>query len=117
MKELQTDIASVVSQNHTHDAFMDSLQQTAIKSNDQLVQIQKDNHENTEFMEHVLTQMNENQQAVLTATKETEKENLQQVQTIASRAAQNTIHTGDQLSFLFQLRKIFERMEANNTAQ
>ena len=59
------------------------------------MQIQQDNQDNTLFMEQVLNQMNENQQSVLATTRETEKENLAQVEIIASRAAQNTIHTGD----------------------
>ena len=113
VRVLQDDITAIVKENHEHDVFMDSLQQTAVNSNDKLVQIQNDNRDNTQFMEHVLNQINDNQKAVLAATKEAEKSNLNQVQVIASRAAQNTIHTGDQLSFLFELRRLFNWLEVN----
>ncbi len=114
VRELQTDVSSVVAENHKHNSFMDSLQQTAIDSNSKLEKIQNDNRDNNFFMEEVLKQMNQNQEMVIAATKESEKENLAQVQVIASRAAQNTIHTGDQLSFLFQLRKVFQWLENNS---
>jgi len=117
MKELQKDVSEVVTENKTHNTFMDSFQMTARRSNEQLLKIQNDNRENTEFMNHVLSEMNENQQAVLSATKETEEKNLEQVEAITSRAAQNTIHTGDQLSFLFQLRKVFDWLEENASKQ
>ena len=93
---------------------MDSLQQTAVSSSEKLVKIQNDNRENTQFMEHVLNQINDNQRAVLAATKEAENSNLNQIKVIASRAAENTIHTGDQLSFLFELRKLFNWLERNH---
>ena len=114
VRVLHEDVSAVVKENHEHDRFMDSLQQTAVSSSEKLVKIQNDNRENTQFMEHVLNQINDNQRAVLAATKEAENSNLNQIKVIASRAAENTIHTGDQLSFLFELRKLFNWLERNH---
>ncbi|MBQ5400677.1 MAG: hypothetical protein IIU15_05580 [Treponema sp.] len=116
VKDLQKDVESVVSENKSNDSFMDALMKTAQDSNEKLVKIQSDTQENTRFMEQILSQMAENQNAILTATKETEKENLRQVQEIVSQATQNSIHTGDQLSFLFQLRKLFAWLEKDNAS-
>ena len=112
VKDLQKDVESVVSENKSNDSFMDAL----MKTNEKLVKIQSDTQENTRFMEQILSQMAENQNAILTATKETEKENLRQVQEIVSQATQNSIHTRDQLSFLFQLRKLFAWLEKDNAS-
>lgn len=111
VKDLQKDVESVVSANKNNDSFMDTLMKTAQDSNEKLVKIQNDTQENTRFMEQILSQMAENQNAILSATKETERENLRQVQEIVFQATQNSIHTGDQLSFLFQLRKLFAWLE------
>ena len=116
VKDLQKDVESVVSENKSNDSFMDALMKTAQDSNEKLVKIQSDTQENTRFMEQILSQMAENQNAILTATKETEKENLRQVQEIVSQTTQNSIHTGDQLSFLFQLRKLFAWLEKDNAS-
>ena len=111
VKDLQKDVESVVAENKSNDSFMDALMRTAQDSNEKLVKIQSDTEENTRFMEQILSQMAENQNAILSATKETERENLRQVQEIVFQATQNSIHTGDQLSFLFQLRKLFAWLE------
>ena len=111
VKDLQKDVESVVAENKSNDSFMDTLMKTAQDSNEKLVKIQNDTQENTRFMEQIISQMAENQNAILSATKEMERENLRQVQEIVFQATQNSIHTGDQLSFLFQLRKLFAWLE------
>ena len=116
VKDLQKDVESVVSANKNNDSFMDTLMRTAQNSNEKLVKIQSDTEENTRFMEQILSQMAENQNAILSATKEMERENLRQVQEIVFQATQNSIHTGDQLSFLFQLRKLFAWLEKDNAS-
>ena len=116
VKDLQKDVESVVAENKSNDSFMDTLMKTAQDSNEKLVKIQNDTQENTRFMEQILSQMAENQNAILSATKETERENLRQAKEIVFQATQNSIHTGDQLSFLFQLRKLFAWLEKDNAS-
>lgn len=108
VRELQQLVQAIVDENRKNDVFMDSLQKTAVSANARLSQIQNDNKNNIAFMQQILSDMNENQKSILSATKETEKESLAQIQSIVERATENTIHTGDELSFLFELRKLFE---------
>ena len=113
VKELEKEGQDVVNENHAHDAFMDSLQKTAVESNERLTQIKNDNHENNLFMKTILKQMSENQSNIITVTNETESKNIEQVQYIASHAAENSIQTDDQLSFLFELKHLFEWFETH----
>ena len=111
VREIEKEIKSIVTDNHSNDAIMDSLQNTAVQSSNRLMKIQSDNNENTTFMNDILQQMNNNQDDILKATKESEQENIREVKKIASRAAESTIQTGDQLSFLFELNQLFKWME------
>ncbi len=111
--ELQQDVNSIVAENNKHNEFMDSLQETAIDSSDKLTQINKDNKSNTEFMQDVIEQMNTNQETVFQAVNKAKEENLAQLGQIAERAAQNNIQTGDELSYLYQLKNMIEYFEQN----
>ena len=111
--ELQQDVNSIVAENNKHNEFMDSLQETAIDSSEKLTQINRDNKSNTEFMQDVIEQMNTNQETVFQAVNKAKEENLQQLGQIAERAAQNNIQTGDELSYLYQLKNMIEYFEQN----
>lgn len=105
--ELQQDVNAIVDENKHSNALMDSIQQTAIDSSEKLVGINKDNKNNTEFMQDVIKQMHENQETVFAAVNKAKDENLVQLHKIAAKAAQNNIWAGDELSFLYQLRSSF----------
>lgn len=109
--ELQQDVNSIVAENTKHNEFMDSLQETAIDSSEKLTQINKDNKTNTEFMQDVITEMNDNQETVFAAVNKAKDENLKQLGFITERAAQNNIQTGDELSYLYQLKHLIQYFE------
>lgn len=111
VRDIGKEVKSLVEDNHRHDEFMDSIQKTAVMSNEQLTKINNANSENIGFMYDVLGKMQESQMQILTAAKNAEEENLKEVKRIAAKAAQSTIQTGDLLSFMFQLKKLFAWME------
>ncbi|MBQ3670052.1 MAG: hypothetical protein II921_01060 [Treponema sp.] len=113
VRDIESEIKTIVEANHAHDSFMDTLQQTAVDSSERLLKIKDDNNENVTFMRGILAQMDDNQRNIISATQEAEKQNLEEVQRIASRAAQSTIQTGDQLSFMFELRQLFNWFESH----
>lgn len=111
VRDIGKEVKSLVEDNHRHDEFMDSIQKTAVTSNEQLTKINNANSENIGFMYDVLGKMQESQMQILTAAQNAEEENLKEVKRIAAKAAQSTIQTGDLLSFMFQLKKLFAWME------
>ncbi|MBR0031397.1 MAG: methyl-accepting chemotaxis protein [Treponema sp.] len=113
MREIENEIKTLVNENRAHDMFMDSLQRTAVDSTERLTKIQNDNDENVSFMRGILDQMSKNQSDILNATKEAESQNVREVNRIAARAAQSTIQTGDQLSFLYELKQLFDWFESH----
>lgn len=113
MREIENEIKTLVNENRAHDMFMDSLQRTAVDSNERLTKIQNDNDENVSFMRGILDQMSKNQSDIMNATKEAESQNVREVNRIAARAAQSTIQTGDQLSFLYELKQLFGWFESH----
>ena len=113
VREIENAVKTIVDENRAHDMFMDSLQRTAVESNERLTKIQSDNDENVSFMRGILSQMSKNQNDIMSATKEAEEQNVKEVNRIASRAAQSTIQTGDQLSFLFELKELFKWFESH----
>ena len=113
MQDLHKDVQSLVAENKKHNDFMDSLQETAIDSNEKLSKINSDNKSNTSFMQSVISEMNENQQMVFSAVNEAKEKNLVQLHRIAEKAAQNNIQTGDELSFLYQMKNLLYYFEAH----
>ena len=111
VRELENEVRAVVDENKANENFMTTLQQTAVDSSEQLSQIQADFGESSDFTESILVQMRENHDSILRATEETEKQNIESVSEIAGRAAENTIQTGDLLSFLFELEALFAYLE------
>ncbi|MBR4373937.1 MAG: hypothetical protein IKP49_06200 [Treponema sp.] len=114
MSEVQDRIKDVVSENSAHNGFMDDLQKTAMDSNTKLEKINSDSERNITFTETMVKQIAENQEQIITATNESEKQNIEQVKDIANKAAINSIHLGDQLSFIFELESLFNYIEKNN---
>ncbi len=108
MQELDKKVQDIVSENKSHNVIIDNLQKTAEASSVKLTKINEDSHKSLEFTERILSQMDSSHKEIMTATKIAENQNIQQVKEIASRAAENTIQTGDQLSFLFELNALFD---------
>ena len=113
MRELDVKVQNVVSENKSHDAVIDSLQETAVESTQRLSRINEDSRRSTEFTEQILSQMDSSHKEILTATKLAEEQNIQQIKEIAARAATNTIQTGDELSFLYELKALFGWMDSH----
>lgn len=113
MKEIDKKVRDVVTENKSHDSIIDSLQKTASESTVRLSKINEDSQKNTEFTERILSQMDSSHKEILSATKLAEEQNIMQIKEIAARAATNTIQTGDELSFLFELRALFDWLSSH----
>ncbi len=116
VQEIEEEVNTIVAENHAHDEFMDSLQKTAVDSGKRLEKIQDDDKANMDFLRNILNDMENSQKKIIKTTKEAEKANIAEVKRIAARAAKNTIQTGDQLSFLFELRNLFNYIEKGGSA-
>lgn len=114
MTDLQSRIKDVVSENKAHGGFMDALQKTAMDSNGKLEKINSDSDRNVSFTEEMVKRIEENQNRIMKATRESEAQNIEQVRDIAAKAADNSIHLGDQLSFIFELDALLEYIEKND---
>ena len=114
MTDLQSRIKDVVSENKAHGGFMDALQKTAMDSNGKLEKINSDSDRNVSFTEEMVKKIEENQNRIMKATRESEEQNIEQVRDIAAKAAVNSIQLGDQLSFIFELDALLEYIEKND---
>lgn len=116
VRELQSEMASIVAENQKRNAFMASLQRIATDSSDRLARINEASSASVQFTENVLEQVSTAQKSIIEATGQTEKQNIEQARRIADRAALSTIDTGDQLSFLFELQALFDWFSANGNS-
>ena len=110
VRELQRQIQIVAEDNRAHSDFMNSLQKTTVESSEKLLKINMDSADNSAFTARVLEQLSNNQKEMVDSAKKSEEENLAQISAVADRAARNTIQTGDEISFLFELKALFEYM-------
>ena len=69
--------------------------------------------ENAENANVILGRMNESIAEIQEATKSAEAQNLAQVEQLAQKAVSHTMQVDDELSFLFELKALFEYMDAN----
>ena len=111
--EMQKNAESFIAINEKHGVILNGLQDMAQSSMYKLEKISEESRTNAENANVILGRMNESIAEIQEATKSAEAQNLAQVEQLAQKAVSHTMQVDDELSFLFELKALFEYMDAN----
>ena len=110
---MQKNAESFIAINEKHGVILNGLQNMAQSSMNKLEKISEESRTNAENANVILGHMNESIAEIQEATKSAEAQNLAQVEQLAQKAVSHTMQVDDELSFLFELKALFEYMDAN----
>lgn len=109
--EMNNNLDHFVEKNDEHGKILSDLQSMADTSKLKLNKLTEETNKNAEAANDTLNSMNKSIITIQAATMEAEETNLKQVELMAQKAMAHTIQVDDELSFLFELRALFEHME------
>ena len=107
IREVQETVKEFLASNEADNITVSQLQQVAAGSQQQLEKITEDFRTNATTNEQLLEGMASDLDTLQQASESTQKQDIQHVQEMANHAATHTIQVGDQFSFLFELRALF----------
>jgi len=109
---LNKDIQEVVKENNSHNSFFEQLRTTSGDSNMALEQISEKNETNAVLTRQMLEKVTQNTENIVMTAKNTEEQNINQIKQLADNAAINEIRNNDRLSFLLEMKALFNFMSA-----
>ena len=110
--EMNNNLDQFIKKNDEHGKILNDLQQMADDSKIKLTKLTDETNKNASEANKILDSMNKSIITIQEATRNAEEHNLEQVEALAQKAMANTIQVDDELSFLFELRALFEHLEA-----
>ena len=114
--EMNNNLDQFIKKNDEHGKILNDLQQMADDSKIKLTKLTDETNKNAAEANKILDSMNKSIITIQEATRTAEEHNLEQVEALAQKAMANTIQVDDELSFLFELRALFEHLEEKNKA-
>ena len=114
--EMNNNLDQFIKKNDEHGKILNDLQQMADDSKIKLTKLTDETNKNAAEANKILDSMNKSIITIQEATRNAEEHNLEQVEALAQKAMANTIQVDDELSFLFELRALFEHLEEKNKA-
>ena len=117
--ELNLNIQNIIDENKATFDFMNELKKMAEESSKTLNKVKYDNDEINSFTEKIVNEVASNKENVYASAQEVEKQNIQQIEEIADQAADNSISINERISFLFEMKALFQYMaeESNSTSE
>ena len=109
--DMHTNLEKFIEKNTVHGKILGDLQTMADTSKVKLGKLTEESIKNTQNANEILNSMNMSIITIQEATRVAEEQNLEQVEQLAQRAMSHTIQVDDELSFLFELRALFEYLE------
>ena len=113
ISELKDNIHNLIAENESTINFIKEFKNIVVASNDTLENVKKDSQLITEFTDSIVNEVSINKEHVFASAEEVEKQNIYQVKNLANQAADEAISVNDKLSFLFELKYLFEYMKEN----
>lgn len=110
--EMHTNLEKFIEKNTEHGQILGDLQSMADGSKVKLATLTEESLKNSENANDILNAMNKSIITIQEATRVAEEENLAQVEQLAQRAVSHTIQVDDELSFLFELKALFEHLSS-----
>ena len=110
--EMHTNLEKFIEKNTEHGKILGDLQSMADGSKVKLATLTEESLKNSENANDILNAMNKSIITIQEATRVAEEENLAQVEQLAQRAVSHTIQVDDELSFLFELKALFEHLSS-----
>ena len=109
--EMHNNLEKFIEKNTEHGKILGDLQAMADDSKVKLGKLTDESNANAAAANDILNSMNMSIIKIQEATRVAEEDNLNQVEKIAQKAMTHTIQVDDELSFLFELKALFEHME------
>lgn len=119
ISELNLNIQNIIDENKATFDFMSEIKKMAEDSSKTLNAVKYDNQEIASFTEKIVNEVASNKENVYASAQEVEKQNIQQIEEIADQAANNSISINERISFLFEMKALFQYMaeESNSTTE
>lgn len=114
INELNVNIQNLIAENEATIKVVEEFRDIAIASNDTLKNVKEDNQAIAEFTDKIVSEVASNKEQVYASAEEVEKQNIKQVKELANQAADNAISVNDRLSFLFELKYLFEYLKEHD---
>ncbi len=115
--EMNNNLDEFVKKNDEHGKILSDLQTMANDSKVKLGKLTDETNKNAENANEILNSMNKSIITIQAATQSAEETNLEQVEKLAQKAMSHTIQVDDELSFLFELRALFEHFSMQQVIQ
>ncbi len=109
--EMNNNLDQFVKKNDEHSKILADLQSMADTSKIKLGKLTDETNKNAEEANEILNSMNKSIITIQAATQRAEETNLEQVERLAQKAMSHTIQVDDELSFLFELKALFEHLD------
>ncbi len=109
--EMHNNLEKFIEKNTVHGKILGDLQSMADNSKVKLGILTDESLKNSENANDILNAMNKSIITIQEATRIAEEHNLEQVEQLAQKAMAHTIQVDDELSFLFELKALFEHFE------
>lgn len=114
--EMHNNLEKFIEKNTEHGKILSNLQNMADDSKVKLSTLTNESLKNSENANDILNAMNKSIITIQEATRVAEEENLTQVEQLAKKAVDHSIQVDDELSFLFELKALFDHLSASATA-
>ena len=109
--EMNNNLDQFVKKNDEHSKILADLQSMADTSKIKLGKLTDETNKNAEEANEILNSMNKSIITIQAATQRAEETNLEQVERLAQKAMSHTIQVDDELSFLCELKALFEHLD------
>ena len=109
--EMHNNLEKFIEKNTEHSKILGDLQTMADTSKVKLGTLTEESLKNSENANNILNSMNMSIIKIQEATRTAEEQNLNQVEQLAQKAVSHTIQVDDELSFLFELKALFEYID------
>ena len=108
---MHNNLEKFIEKNTEHGRILGDLQTMADTSKVKLGTLTEESLKNSENANDILNAMNKSIITIQEATRVAEEQNLSQVEQLAQKAMAHTIQVDDELSFLFELKALFEHLD------
>ena len=115
--EMHNNLEKFIEKNTEHSRILGDLQTMADGSKIKLSTLTEESLKNSENANEILNSMNKSIITIQEATRVAEEQNLEQVEQLAKKAVDHTIQVDDELSFLFELKALFEHIESKSIVE
>jgi len=109
--KLDKQILQVVEENRGHNEFINKMQLDTKNSAQILSSIKENTKQNVDFTNEMCQEVKRNQENIISTSAENEKMTQEQIENVTRKIEEEIFVTGDRISFLIELKKLFEYIQ------